>query len=446
MRVFDIAIKDLLITVRDRKALALMIAMPLILITILGAALGPMFQPGSSVHPFRVAIVDLDRGEIAEQLIRVLTSEELSRLIVLEHVDSEEQAQQLLNGQVVSAAIVLPTGLSHNNYVLRHDEEGAILGLAPQETQLIEVWGDRGRTMHSSIVRGIVQSFTQQYTLVHASSNIIMGALFTHLMERMDEGGLLAFQGPEISPEMFLEQMSMILMQQYGIDMRVMGADIGHELATTTMVVHTLLQSRTESATMPSALSYYAAGMTVMFALFGAMQGVQTFNEERQNRTLWRLFSTNTKKGHVVIGKTLGIWVLCMLQIMVLITVTRFVFRVNWGDSLAGLVSLSIGVAFASTGFMMFLGSLATTKKTGEGLQNIGIQIMSFLGGCTFPILVFPLVLRRISHFTVTWWGLNGYLRLMAGGNIHSIGQSLGLLVLMGSAFLALGIWRLRLE
>ncbi|ASS74152.1 hypothetical protein CIG75_03540 [Tumebacillus algifaecis] len=63
MKLWQIAWKDVRIRMRDRKGLLSMIAMPLVLTAILGAALGGVFDQGSGSLPqFEVAVYQGDQG------------------------------------------------------------------------------------------------------------------------------------------------------------------------------------------------------------------------------------------------------------------------------------------------------------------------------------------------------------------------------------------------
>ena len=59
-----IAFKDLKTIFRDKKALALLILMPLLIILILGSALSKTFTEESSIKKFKVCVVNNDNGFI----------------------------------------------------------------------------------------------------------------------------------------------------------------------------------------------------------------------------------------------------------------------------------------------------------------------------------------------------------------------------------------------
>lgn len=419
MRSLEIAFKDLKTIVRDYKALAVIIAMPLVLMMILGAALGTMFEQGATISQFSIAVVDLDQGLVSKQLLETLESEELSQLISVHRVDSEQEARSLIDSGEVAAAVIVPAGAS------------TAMGAenSSEQTASIQVLVDPAEELRGSIVTGIVETFTEQYSAIYAGTSAAVEALLT-----------------ELAKNITADIQSMPSYQEPGLDVVSLGNSIALEIGQRTTRSHSLLADSREDKSWVSALQYYSAAMTVMFSLYGAMRGVESILEERDNRTLMRLFSTRATKTDVMVGKMLGILLTCLLQMTVLIMVTRLAFRVDWGASPLGVVVITLAVAVAATGFMVFLGSLAQTRKTATALQNVGVQLVAFLSGCTFPVFSFPRVLRSIAEFNFCWWGLKSYMTLMLGGSFAAVAHWALLISAAGILFLGLGVWRLRLE
>ena len=65
-----LAIKDLLIVVRDKKAFLTLIMMPLLLIAILGAAFSDMMKQEKicTIEKFTLGVANLDKGQLSKVL------------------------------------------------------------------------------------------------------------------------------------------------------------------------------------------------------------------------------------------------------------------------------------------------------------------------------------------------------------------------------------------
>lgn len=399
MRALVVALKDIKTVARDLKALAIIIAMPLVLVFILGAALGPMFARQETVSPFAVALVDLDKGQVSQLLLEVLRSEGVSSLIRIRSAASEDEAVELIRRGDVASAIIIPEGLS---------ESAAITG------SQFRVLGDPGEPIRSQIVTGIVSSFATQYSVVTAGTASVMEQL-------------IRATGP-------LPQV------------QELAHSVVEEIAAETTAAAGFFADSDQEAGWITSLQYYTASMTAMFVLWGAMLGVESILEEKETGTMARLFTTRVTPGEIMVGKLLATYSIAFLQIVILVLFTRFVYGVDWGPSLLNVVAVSAVIAFAATGFAMLIAAVSKTQKMAEAVQNIGVQVMAFLGGCQYPIYRFPEVMHFLSKFTLTRWSLDSYLALMDGRSLAAIATPLGVLAAMGLGFLAIGIWRLRLD
>ena len=404
MRAIQIALKDVKTVVRDYKALAIIIAMPIILIVILGAALSGMFAGAQTIDPIAVALVDLDGGQASTGFQQVLDHESVAEIVKAVPVASEEEAIALVRSGEAAAAVVIPHGVSD---------------VASMDSRSFKVITDPERAVSGQIVANIVRTYTEQYSAVTAAMKNLWPLLATQ-----SAGSPEAATGPRTTSELAQKAQE----DHLGDDARSRAFSVTEE-----------------KPTWITARQYYTASMSAMFVLFGAMLGAKSIIEEKNQKTMSRLFATRATRADIVVGKTLASYLISFLQLLVLVAFTSLVYRTQWGD-LRGVLLVTGSLALAATGFSMCMAAVARTEKMVDALQNFGIQIMAFLGGCQFPFHLFPSVLQTISKFTLTWWGLDGYLLLMQGQVWTAVSRHAAVLAAMGLAYLVVGIWRLRLE
>lgn len=400
MRAVLIAVKDLKVVLRDYKALALIIAMPIILIMILGAALSNMFGTGAGLKSITVAVAGEPGQEPADTFYSVIESEDLRELMQVYKAGSEEEARELVRESKVDAAIMIPRTI-----------HGAFT-----------VLGNPDNTLHSSVVKALVDTFVSQYSAVYNGSQ----AVYHVLSQQMIDMGISPDEADKLAGSMAESAILKLA-----------------EVTTQSASMFTRVdQSREEWI---SSLQYYAAGMTVMFSLFGGMLGTKSILEERDSNTVVRIFSTRVSKTEFIAGKAMGTLMLCLLQVFLLVVFSALAFRINWGDTW-GVIIVSAALALASTGFSMVVAAVSKNQKMADGLSNLGIQVMSALGGCSFPLYFFPPFLHTISKFTLTRWGLQSYLLLMEGKTWVDIGRPVMILAGIGLAFLVIGLGTLKVE
>ena len=155
MRIMHIALKDLKTVFRDGKELAMMILMPLLLIAILGAAMGSMFESGPAVNKFTIGVTDLDEGDISTVLVEDVLKQQMKDLFNIRVVEIEEGD--------VPAVVVIPEGFSE-------DVTGGT-------RTYIEVRGSVDDEFHCGIVGGVIKGFAESISINSVVAESIIGAV-----------------------------------------------------------------------------------------------------------------------------------------------------------------------------------------------------------------------------------------------------------------------------
>lgn len=400
MRILAIAVKDVLITFRDKKALMVIIAMPLILIAILGAAFGQVFKQESDLGDFKVAVVDNDRGTIARELKDILNKKEIKKIITTEDT-SETTARQGIKDTKYVAALIIPKNLSKKVY-------------AGEKVQL-EIIADPGKALKANVFKGIVERFATGVSGITIAINTTLEQLPQQGGNKVAPGGLV----PKVVEDI-----------KQGIAKPVVQ----------------LKDVTTEGNKKLSSFQYYSAAMGVMFIMFSGMFGIKSILEEKNNRTLMRIMSTTTSNYSIVTGKFMGILFTGFIQVLIMIICTSLIFGVHWGNSYVGIALMALTSVFASSGLSMFIASLAKTERSADMMASIGIQIMSVVGGSMVPVHVFPEFMKKISNFTINKWSINGFTNLMLDKGVETVIQPSLALLAFGAVLLFIGAWRLKLD
>lgn len=394
MKIISIAIKDLIITFKDRKALALIILMPLVLIFVLGLCLSSMFgNAGYRIKRFDVAITLRDNGEYAKHFVNFLESDEIKKMINLKNMNEAKAMEEVKSGKT-AALIVVPEDYSDK--------------VRKGEAVKIKVYEDPGNSLRARIVEGLVSS----YAGVASSVEGAIGAAGTLLGEYKVDGNAIL---PEI--------------------MKI--ANAGGQKITENNV------GRKKNL---SAMQYYAASMLVMYILFVGMLGIASMIEERENRTLQRLMGTTVSKAAVLGGKLLGLFILGVFDVTILILFTKLFFKVDWGNSIQGIITLSAAMIFGACGFAMMISTIFKTSRSVDTVTPVLIMVMSFIGGSMYPLAGMPQVMQTLSKTMLNNWALRGFLNLMLGDGLKSVVMNSLVLCGFGIVFMILGITRLNLQ
>ena len=142
-------------------------------------------------------------------------------------------------------------------------------------------------------------------------------------------------------------------------------------------------------------VSMYAAGIAVMFLLFGATTGGGALLEERESQTLDRLLSTQLTMDHLLLGKWFYLTAAGFLQVTVMFVWGQLVFGIDLVGHLDGFVMMTLVTAAAASAFGLFLATLCRTRGQLNGLSVVLVLTMSALGGSMVPRYVMSQQLRR---------------------------------------------------
>ncbi|MEL6107504.1 MAG: ABC transporter permease [Planctomycetota bacterium] len=184
-------------------------------------------------------------------------------------------------------------------------------------------------------------------------------------------------------------------------------------------------------------VSMYAAGIAVMFLLFGASGGGGALLEERENTTLDRLLSTRLSMDQLLIGKWFYLSVIGFLQVCVMFIWGALVFEIDLLGHIDGFVMMTLVTSGAAAAFGLFLATLCKTRGQLNGLSVILILTMSALGGSMVPRYVMSQGMRDLGQWTFNAWALDGYDKVFwRNMPVESLSAELGVLMAAGVAFL----------
>jgi ABC-2 type transport system permease protein len=174
------------------------------------------------------------------------------------------------------------------------------------------------------------------------------------------------------------------------------------------LIAHEVAAARTIAGA--DMISYYAAGIAVMFLLFSCSGAGGSLLDEQDSGTLERVLSTRVGMGRLLLAKWLHIGMLGVLQVTVMFLWGRFMFGLDLFHHLPGFALVTVFTAAAASGFGLVLATLSRTRQQLMGIANIVILSMSALGGSMFPRELMPPAMRQLGMLTFNAWALEGYL------------------------------------
>jgi len=431
--------KDLKIILSDKKALAIMILMPIILTTILSMALKGSFASGDSdFEPINIAVVKLYNEEVdnlmfesslkssliadsmGEDEIRklidsgedvnpekfffddFLESKDVSKLIKYTVVSDEKKALTKLNNEEVSAIVLLPDKFIYDMKVNL---------VTPFRNKVdIKILTHPDKNLSGKIVNSVIDAYSNAMSTIIIGKNVVIETSMAN----------------NISGDGFdnLDQ----LME--GISDVIKSIDVN--------LNNVVMEGRKQV----NSADYYAVGMMTMFILFAAGIGGRMLLEEKDNQTYQRMVVAGTTKLEILSGNFMTVFLIALLQITVMITFTHFALKVQWGN-IGSVILISIAASFSVAGLGSFVGALtyrAGNYKMANMFESAIIQVMALLGGSFFPIDVMPEFMQRLSFLSLNGIAIRSYLKIITGYAVADILNYILILIAMGMVFTAAAV------
>ncbi|MEX1310335.1 MAG: ABC transporter permease [Candidatus Sulfomarinibacteraceae bacterium] len=159
-------------------------------------------------------------------------------------------------------------------------------------------------------------------------------------------------------------------------------------------------------------VSMYAAGIAVMFLLFGAVGNSGTLLEEEENQTLDRLMCSELSMIQLLAGKWLLMTVVGIVQVTIMFAWAQVAFEVDLVGHLPGFAVMTAVTAGAASSFALTLAALCRNRAQLNAVAVILILCMSALGGSMVPRYVMSETMQQIGKITFNAWALDGYIKV----------------------------------
>jgi len=437
-KILTIVWKELYLTFTNRTLLVIMVITPLALATIISLAFSQFFTGSGSDVPIRdipVVIVNLDQGSesinYGQIFIDALVPSEnateadiadnplftLTNAVVFTSV---EDARAAVESGEYAAAILIPADFSER--IAISEDKPAI------EATSVEVYASSALAIGKLVIRGIAEQLTNSIASGAITASATVEALFGQIaadaLASATSGNAVAIPDGE-----------------------AISAAIGDAATFASDSRNNPLQVQAESITGEAVtlnpLVLFGSSLTIFFMMFTATGSAASMLEEKRDGTLDRILVSPTPRSTILLGKMIGVFVICVFQLVMLIVALtlvgslvsgelQFIFGTQWGLIALAVLATSMGTA----GLGVISMSLVRTPEQANIVGGIISLAMGLFGGAFFAVDAIPL-LQPISRLTVVWWGSDLFRKLSLGQT--DILLNLAVLLGLGGVMFAIG-------
>jgi ABC-2 type transport system permease protein len=365
---------------RDRTSLFFIVLLPIVIILLIGVTI-------TGNREVRIAVVNGDRGPLARHLVHTLDA--ASGIKTRTDLSRADAATEVRRGSIAAAVVMDPT----------YDAE-----IRGGGTARLEVLVQRSSSSAPAVMATVDGAVAREVARLHAAR--------------------------------FVAQFGM------SFDTGLRSADRAAAIVTPVSVVAVTVDA--SSNILPAGFSYSAPTMLVLFVFINGLAGGAAIIQSRKFGVLDRALAGPARPRDLVLGETLTLGTLTLLQSALIIAIGGILFGVSWGNPLAATVLVGVW-AVVGTGAGVLAGTLFRTPEQASSIGPAFGIAAGMLGGCMWPLEIVPPFMRTLGHIFPHAWAVDAWTELLSrGGGLADIVGQLGVLAAFAAVLLAAASWRLR--
>ncbi len=411
MDAFKITLKDLRLLFRDRRALVILVAMPMVIIAIVGSSTGRLRQNREqSRQGLTIEVADFDQSVTSGRLAGFLASYDN---VIVRSGDIRDRTDASILKQLqderpmgdIDVRLVIQPGFESRmrqlstTVLTSPDETTRQNGLAGVNLMLVS-----NETAGDPMMDGLAKS------LVKLS---LQNAILPILAEKVP-----SFRGAardSVIPEPW----------ESSATAKELPTDSGNRV-----------------------YQFFIPSYTVLFVFFLVNIMGRSFIGERDTGTLRRLRISPIAPIAILTGKTLPFLIVSLVQTVTLMISGRLLFGMSWGPEPLLLIPIMLCTSSAATSLGLMFSTIAKTESQVSSFGNLILLSSAGISGCLVPRAWMPPITQKISLFTPHAWALDAYGEVLTRDlpRLSVIAQSCGMLLLFSSVFFVVGLYRFQAE
>lgn len=406
MRILDLAFKDLLQIVRDRRSLFFILLMPIIFTFFFGWVFGNIGEEQDPRLP--VGVLNLDAATVASMaLVDSIDHSDSVRLAALEQT-TEASLKEMVKEEELAAALIISNGF--HSTVLAGEEPALLIYINPGSQASV--------TAQSAIEAAIIRTLGAAATARISADAFERQAGFSTGTDR----------------QVFLEE---------GLAM----AQEAWKTPPITIITEQAVAKTDDEVPVPNSFGQASPGMLVQFSVFGLFTASMLLVSERKSGALQRLLTTPIRRAEVIGGHVLAMFVMVFVQEALLILLGQFAFDLGYLRApLATLLMMGV-IAFWAASLGLLIGAIANREEQVIIFTMIAMFFFSALGGAWFPLEITGETFAAIGHLLPTAWAMDGFQNIIIRGlGVRSVLLPVGIIMTYGLGFFLLAVWRFQIE
>ncbi len=428
MGFLEITRKDLTLLVRDRRALVVLLALPMAFICILGLSTGRLLGWRNDNQLLKLGVVDNCGSRHSGLVIERMQAIDGIKTV---RVASLDQVEEQLSDRDLTAAVVIGVGFESKVETLSpqdiFDVSEARMKIGLDDVD-IQVLSRPAGAMVQSVVDQLVLFCTLQAVLPDSARRAEVKSKVADLLLGNSSAEP---EKPEPDTDSHTEAEPNLTQAEGQRD--------------TTAETDNKSQDDSSEPGNPVYQTLVPA-YTVMFAFFLVPIMGRSFIAERELGTLKRLRIAPISAVDLVLGKTIPFLIVSLAQSAALFLFGRLLFGMSWGAQPWLLFPIVACTSLSATGMGLLIATLVRTDSQVSAYANFLVITLAGISGCFMPRDWLPEVMQTVSLGTPHAWSLIAYHEALTSQapDVARIGQACGVLSLFAVTLAAFGCWKMQ--
>jgi ABC-2 type transport system permease protein len=427
--------KDLILYLKDKRALMLHLLMPVVLAAFFGSLFGGD-GGGDSTSKIDLGLVVQDKSEQSQKIAAGLKADKVLNVVEL----SQDEAQAKVRSGKLPVAVVIPADFG---------EQASAALFSGRDKPQLPLYYDPSQSTVLAMVKGLLTQQVMQVT----SASVMSGKNTQATDQYLAELPAAASRSPEqaqlgdflVSLKKFQDQRAAARAAQTAP--AAAGAAAGAVADDTAAAGGMTMPYTTQDQALSSGPKYngYAhsfAGMGVQFILFmGINLGISILLEQRQG--FWsRLLAAPVSLSTIIMGRAVAGAVIATGLMIAMFVCAVLIFKVQI-TSVPGFIGMAICFGLMTAAFGLLIAAFGKTPEAARGIATFATLILVMLGGAWVPSFVFPQWMQTATLVVPTRWAVDG-LDAVTWRGLGLDGAAPAMAVQLGFAavFGALAVWK----
>jgi len=406
MHAWQITKKDVRLLLRDRRTMFVLVALPLLFITILGFSAGQLFSEKEKAKKMRLGVVNDDTSEQSETLISEVAK--IQALEITPFTDRQRASELLADGKIEVLVLI------GEHYHERVDDLEFGDVLYPE--------------------RGKLKSQLQNLDIEVRAGPFLLNA------GEIAEALVFAFAIKTIARDV-LDRTDHAYAEKLFLRFKRLAGDQPENEQQPAKAESVAGKSHSQVV-----YQFLVPSYTVMFVFFIVSFMARSLIGERDAGTLGRLLIAPITRSGLMIGKTVPFVLMSLVQTMLLFLAGKLLFQMSWGDYPWMLLPVMVCTSLAATALGLLVATAVRTESQVTAYATFLVLTLAGLSGCLMPRSWQPELMQNVGLATPHAWALIAYDHLLNRDfpNLPVVWQCCGMLLAFAAGFFALGWLRFR--